>query len=217
MILNKFSYDDLDDFAPPSPTGQFEMNFAHPEHFMKNFSRDVVPAAQGHTWSFNAASNLSSPTRLEWNNTEFAGVGPELYLLDVAMQRPVNMKTETSYEFSPTISKEFKVFYGSDVKDQLKPNHVFLGSVSPNPASGPESIPFTLPDAGGPMNVNLQVFDMLGRPVESILNQVLPSGFYRVDYDASSAPGGNGMYIIKLAVSYQGTQEVATTKLIIRK
>ena len=53
------------------------------------------------------------------------------------------------------------------------------------------------------MQVHLQVFDMLGRPVESILNQTLPSGFYRVDYDAA-APGGNGMYIIKLAVGYQG-------------
>lgn len=210
------SYDDLDDFAPPSPTGQFEMNFAHPEHFMKNFSRDVVPLVQGYTWTFSATSNLMSPAKLVWNNAEFAGAGQDLYLLDVALQHPINMKTETSYEFSPSISKEFKVFYGADVKDQLKPNHVFLGSVSPNPATGPVTIPFTLPDVGGPMQVHLQVFDMLGRPVESILNQTLPAGFYRVDYDAA-APGGNGMYIIKLAVSYRDNQEVVSTKLIIRK
>ncbi|MBS1978770.1 MAG: VCBS repeat-containing protein [Bacteroidetes bacterium] len=211
------SYDDMDDLAPPSPMGKLEMEFAHPEHFMKKFSRDVVPTASGFTWTFVAASDESAPVEMKWNNTEFAESGKDLWLFDVALQRPVNMKTESSYSFSPGVSKEFKVYYGKDAAEQLKPQRVFLGLPTPNPASGAVSIPFTLPDNNAQMNVLMEVFDMTGRQVQTLLDKSLPGGFYTAGWDAGASTVGSGFYIVKLAVSYQDRQEVAATKLIIHK
>jgi hypothetical protein len=115
------------------------------------------------------------------------------------------------------VSKEFKIFYGKDVKEQLKPLQVFLGQVSPNPASGLVSIPFNLPDISGDMNVRVEVVDMMGRHVETVLNKSLPSGFYSAAWDTSASQTLNGFYIVRLVVNYLDKEQVAATKLIIRK
>jgi len=45
----------------------------------------------------------------------------------------------------------------------------------------------------------------------------MTSGFYTVTWDAASSQSGNGLFIVRLAVSSQDNQQVQSTKLIIKK
>ncbi|MBY0434994.1 MAG: hypothetical protein K2U26_12865 [Cyclobacteriaceae bacterium] len=211
------SYDDKDDLAPPSPYGNFEISFAHPEHFMKKFSRDVVPTAEGFTWTFRAETEVIDGTVLSWDNSMFRDNTKDLFLLDVSLQRPVNMKEESSYSFDPNVSREFKIFFGKDANEKLKPNRIFLGQVSPNPATTLVTIPFNLPDTGSNLSVRLEILDRMGKPVETLLNKNLAAGFYSTTWDASASTVSGGLYIVRLAVQNQQHQESVATKLVINK
>jgi len=50
--------DDYDDVNPPRLFDFLEVNFDHPEYFLKRFSRDVVPTQFEYTWTFDVDSNL---------------------------------------------------------------------------------------------------------------------------------------------------------------
>jgi len=212
-----YSYDGMDDLAPPSPYGNFEMKFAHPEHFMKKFSRDVVPTGEGHTWAFVVETDQAGEVNLQWDNTVFSASNNDIYLFDVVTQRPVNMKNVSSYSFSSSTT-DFKIYFGKNAVQDLKPSRVFLGQAYPNPSTGSiVSIPFNLPESTSQLNVQLEVFDGLGKKVETLLSKSLPSGFYTETWDTNLSGQLNGMYFIRLSVNGQGKTETVSTKLIILK
>jgi len=68
-----------------------------------------------------------------------------------------------------------------------------LGSASPNPAASSLTIPYTLATAG---EVELAVYDVLGRRIAELVNTRQPEGTYTAQLDASAlAPG---MYVVRL-------------------
>jgi hypothetical protein len=64
----------------------------------------------------------------------------------------------------------------------------------PNPFNPSTSISFALPTAG---NVELKVYDVLGREAASILNEFRPAGSYRVEFNASNLASGVYYYTIR--------------------
>ncbi|GMQ81967.1 MAG: hypothetical protein BMS9Abin05_1405 [Rhodothermia bacterium] len=63
----------------------------------------------------------------------------------------------------------------------------------PNPFNPVTSIRFSLPNA---THVSLRVFDLLGREVDTLVDELLSSGQHEVQFDASSL--ASGIYIYKL-------------------
>lgn len=61
----------------------------------------------------------------------------------------------------------------------------------PNPFNPVTNIEFSLPNAGF---VKLIVFDILGKEIETIVNQNLSPGSYRADWNAANFPGGVYFY-----------------------
>ncbi len=68
-----------------------------------------------------------------------------------------------------------------------------LGQNYPNPFNPSTIIPYTVPKAG---RVSLKVFDMMGREVATLVNDVLPAGSYKAPFFAGSLQ--SGMYIYRL-------------------
>lgn len=206
------SYDDADDFTPPSPDGTFEMRFPHPEHFMKNFARDVVPSSGGYTWQFNVDIDNEQETTLTW---DASAVSDELYLLDLSLQRPINMRTTSSYTFLPGSSGKYQVFYGTDVKDKLAPTKVTLGDAYPNPSSNAKvTIPFTLPESQSAYHVEMDIYNSMGQKVSTIVNGSFNPGFYSSQWE----PNENllsGVYIYRLKVAGKENSSVVSKKLVI--
>lgn len=73
------------------------------------------------------------------------------------------------------------------------PDRFSLGQNYPNPFNPATKITFDLPSSG---NVELNVYDMLGREAANIINSHLGAGRYEADFDASNLPSGIYFYRI---------------------
>lgn len=194
--------DNHDDFNPPHFEQYAEMNFPHPEHFLKESTRDVVPTQSDYEWKFAVSSNLQGPGNLTWNNTEFGSNGKELFLYDLQSGVLIDMRTQNSYSFDPNKSSAFRIYYGNDLLSKIKPVSVTLGDAYPNPAADNVTIPFTVPDQSDNSQVRLEVFDMVGRRVDTLIDKQLPSGFYSAQWQVGSSHT-SGLYVYRLVTGGQ--------------
>ncbi len=78
------------------------------------------------------------------------------------------------------------------------PSGFMLNQNYPNPFNPTTTISFNLPKQ---QHVTLEVFNILGQKIVTLLNEIKPAGTHTVNFDASSAGGGlnSGFYIYKLA------------------
>ena len=73
-------------------------------------------------------------------------------------------------------------------------------NISPNPANPLAEIQFNVPTAN---NVNLIIFDVVGREVAELVNGMRNPGNYTITWDASDRT--SGVYVVRLLVSASGT------------
>ncbi|MEO8513497.1 MAG: T9SS type A sorting domain-containing protein [Ignavibacteria bacterium] len=73
------------------------------------------------------------------------------------------------------------------------PTAYSLNQNYPNPFNPVTNIKFSIPNSG---NVKLTVFDITGREVETLINENLNAGIYKVDWNASNY--SSGVYFYKL-------------------
>jgi hypothetical protein len=78
----------------------------------------------------------------------------------------------------------------------------------PNPFNPSTSISFTLPEAS---RVTLNVYDVNGRQVASLVNGTLNAGSHKVTFDGSSLSSGVYLYVLK------GSNQTATGKMVLLK
>ena len=88
------------------------------------------------------------------------------------------------------------------------PNTFSLENNYPNPFNPQTTIRYSLPEAA---HVKLQVFDLTGRNVASLVNEVQTEGEYAIDFDASNLP--SGVYVYRLeANDFQQTKKMTLLK-----
>ena len=78
----------------------------------------------------------------------------------------------------------------------------------PNPFNPETTIEFALPEEA---RVELRIFDMKGHQVATLLQQTLPSGYHRVNWNAAGLPTGIYFYQI-LANDYRETRKMILVK-----
>jgi len=78
----------------------------------------------------------------------------------------------------------------------------------PNPFNPTTKIRFALPEAG---NVRLQVYDMTGRRVATLLNRSMDAGVHQVAFDAANLASGTYMYQIE-AGGYLASRTMVLSK-----
>ena len=98
-------------------------------------------------------------------------------------------------KYSPTSTGEDKEVLPSDF--QLMQNY-------PNPFNPSTTIMYSVPSSGGVAgyemrDVNLAVYDLLGREVALLVNEVKAPGIHSVHFDASSLSAGTYFYALKTA------------------
>jgi ASPIC and UnbV/Bacterial Ig-like domain/FG-GAP-like repeat len=211
------SYDQFDDVNAPRFINYLEMNFAHPEHLAKQFARDVVPAQEEFVWSFKIESNQSGLAAIDWDSKALGRSSKEIYLFDVELQKPINMREASSYQFDPKISGSFKIFYGDNLDSKIKPSRIQLGQAFPNPSSGEVTIPFTLHDQSGAYHVQIEVFDTKGRKVATLADGEYVPGFYSLTWNSQQNELRSGLYLYRMRVNGTDVSEVQTKKVIIDK
>ncbi len=104
-------------------------------------------------------------------------------------------------------------FYAGNVeisKDLIKPNQILLFPAYPNPFNPVTTIRFNIP-IETQNTTSLQLFDVKGRPVESLVNRVLQPGEYKVAWSASGMP--SGVYFAELVSgNYRQVQKLVLMK-----
>ncbi|MFT5142636.1 MAG: hypothetical protein ACI84D_001252 [Thalassolituus oleivorans] len=80
------------------------------------------------------------------------------------------------------------------------PESFILDQNYPNPFNPSTRIAFLL---SSPSNVELTVFDILGREVETVLRRNLPAGVHQVDFNASDLPSGVYVYAVTAGQTVQ--------------
>ncbi|MBL7138539.1 MAG: T9SS type A sorting domain-containing protein, partial [Bacteroidales bacterium] len=90
--------------------------------------------------------------------------------------------------------------------DQPLQRSTSLSQNYPNPFTGSTSIPFTLAQTD---HVRLTVTDLSGNLLETLVNQSMVPGDYRVQFQASDLPAGVYLYHLRT------TRQMETKKLVI--
>lgn len=95
---------------------------------------------------------------------------------------------------SEIINKEVFTDYDQSSSSSSKTESYFNASNQPNPFNPSTTIKYTLPQS---TYVSLEVYDRLGRPVATLVNQNQEAGDYEVDFNAGDLPSGIYFYRIK--------------------
>jgi hypothetical protein len=82
----------------------------------------------------------------------------------------------------------------SDEESSFSPSRFLLHQNYPNPFNPNTRISFQLPSPGF---VTLKVYDLLGNEVAMLVDEYLPTGTYKVSFDASSLSSGIYFYRIQ--------------------
>ena len=135
------------------------------------------------------AGNSNSPKKYSFVDKNLVGGTKFVYRLKI-------IDIDGSFEYSDEINVE------------VKPSKFELMQNYPNPFNPTTNIRFTLPES---QNVKLDVYNMLGEKVATLLDRKMEAGFHSVNFDASQL--SNGIYIYRL----QAGNNVQVRKMLLMK
>jgi hypothetical protein len=101
-------------------------------------------------------------------------------------------------------------WYESDiaVNSNILPTEYMLSSAYPNPFNPVTTLNFSLPKS---QEVILQVYNLQGRVIETLVNSNMEAGYHSVIWDADNH--SSGMYFVKMqAGSFLKTQKLMLVK-----
>ncbi|MDP6570543.1 MAG: T9SS type A sorting domain-containing protein, partial [Candidatus Marinimicrobia bacterium] len=94
------------------------------------------------------------------------------------------------------------------LNELIIPDHYSISSIYPNPFNPITSITYGLPENG---NVELMIYDITGRQIETLANGFQLAGYHSVNWDASGYP--SGVYLVRMeAGEYNETQKMVMVK-----
>jgi len=203
----QIGYDRFDDFTLPRFISYLEMNSYHPDYLTPKFSRDIVPTATHYNWDFEVESNIDDHNVvMTWNNQALGDNAAQLLLYDAGANMIMDMKKVSSYRFEINEKHLFRIFFGVD-ENSLSPDVTALGRAYPNPFAQRTAIPF-ITGANQP-DVQIEVYDMMGRKIREIENGEFESGYHEGSWDGTDDRGGRaapGVYIYRLTSSTMAAQ-----------
>ncbi len=132
-----------------------------------------------HKWKWSAGANgVAVPKKLGGNNFFGATATDEMYMDDYSYMPGANWIT------------------GITQNGNTVPVEYALSQNYPNPFNPTTKINFALPKSG---LVTMKVYDILGKEVATLVNEVKNAGSYSVDFNASNLT--SGMYFYKVSVN----------------
>ena len=88
------------------------------------------------------------------------------------------------------------------------PEHYSLFNIYPNPFNPVTNIIYGLPEH---VNVQIIVYDLLGKQIATLMNQLQTPGYHSINWNADNHP--SGVYFVKIvAGDYINTQKLMLVK-----
>jgi hypothetical protein len=115
---------------------------------------------------------------------------------------------DTNYQNDVGFWYSTRVYVGIEANDDQLPRKFELFQNYPNPFNPVTNIKYAVPKLS---QVRIEIYNILGQRVQTLLNEEKPPGFYVVDFDASSL--ASGFYIYRM----QAEGFVDIRKMIVTK
>ncbi|MBL1212202.1 MAG: T9SS type A sorting domain-containing protein [Ignavibacteriae bacterium] len=224
IAVNKDAEIGWDKFDKPEPPqiGKFvSVKFSHEEweKVFKHYCVDVRPSiAEGETWDFEVETNIEDKVKISFEKVNEVPENYEVWLVDNLLKTTQNIRAKTDYEFKTSVnnkSKKLKLLVGDEnfIKKefadmQLIPNEFKLHQNFPNPFNPTTNILFSIPREE---KVVLKIYNVLGKQVSTLLNEVKPAGTYLITFDGKSLASGVYFYSIEAGTF------ISTKKFILLK
>ena len=110
----------------------------------------------------------------------------------------IQVNTGANYEDA---SDDFTISSITDIgENEINPHSFKLNNPYPNPFNNRSVISFELP---GRSNIQLLVYDLLGRKIETLINEVLAEGKYNFNWNASAVSSGTYIVFLKSETSVE--------------
>ena len=202
---SKLGKDDFDSYGVPRFIEYLDMAFSAPNDSDYDLAKEMVPTAKSHRWSFTVESSLTDdPIKLEWDNSYWGASDKELYLLDKTSLEKINMREVNFYEFPNSVKRDFVIFYGENLFEQLYPETLVVQSPYPNPFYDKININVELPKSDKKYKLSIVVYNTMGQLVREIVSTEVTGGYYSYNWDGTNKTGGiaqNGLYAYKVIIS----------------
>jgi hypothetical protein len=124
----------------------------------------------------------------------------------------IDMRVQQKYSFLLNERHSFRIFFGDSFK--ISTDDIILTQPYPNPASeGISNFILGLPDTGSSYQVDIQIFNSTGVPINSEIKN-LPTGIHQLKWQATEnvLPG---LYIYRVTVSDGNGKFISNGKIII--
>ncbi len=206
-------FDPLYDAARPprSPMQEYvEVSFlvkgeSYPKMYGNAYARDYKTSDKA-DWEFIVNTSREGTVTLTWDNSRIGKLPGDISidLYDELDQKSINMKKMSSYTFEQqgtsrkfTVNKVTKVI---PVSFELTQNY-------PNPFNPTTTITYGLPHDA---NVGIDVYDMMGRKMMTLVEGTKEAGYHEVMFDASQL--ASGMYIYRVTAMTLNGQHLSDSK-----
>lgn len=100
----------------------------------------------------------------------------------------------------------------TNVEDRGQSQRFSLSQNYPNPFNPSTKITFTIPEKVATHNVTLKIFDILGREIQTLVNEKLSSGIHGVEFNADELPSGIYLYTLNVKDKFTSTKKMLLIK-----
>jgi YVTN family beta-propeller protein len=148
---------------------------------------------QGATWAIGANRLANNGTSTAWVAPNVTNDSVKVAVAVVESGDPAN----GDFTAVLAVSDYFLIAAGPAGVEDL-PATLSFAPVVPNPSMAGVNLRFGLPHAAG---VQIQVFDVQGRRVRTLVNATKPAGWHAVHWDATDERGnavGSGLYFLRM-------------------
>ena len=211
------AYDELDGLAPPDYFENIRINIEDQEipFSYKQLFVDYKPIInEGQSFNIKIKNTTKHTVKLITDGIEnFSNY--EVYLLDNNLNKFYNLKEKNEIILSPLHEKyDFQLLVGDkkyidNIKKGNIPTEYEIYQNYPNPFN-----PVTLIKYQIPVNnnfVEIKIYNILGKEVKTLVNEVQNSGIHEVEFNASNLSSGVYFYTLK-AGSYSATKKMIFMK-----
>jgi hypothetical protein len=155
-------------------------------------SVSLIDVAQ---WNFDLTGAYNDRT----NGTVPGNASGYTSTYDVEIDEAGNVYSQSYFGWTVekwTYDGELPVVTSVEPIERTLPGEYRLNQNYPNPFNPATTIEFSVPLAGP---VRLVVYDLLGRTVATLVDEVVSAGSYRVTFDARDLPSGTYLYTLRSA------------------
>ncbi len=208
----KAGLDPYDLEMPPILGGFPCLRFASTDQTGQSLTRSILsPMEAGQVWEFSMSEGEASQVvNLSWETLKNEE-GKQLWLHDLSSENKVDMISNPSYSFQG--KGRFRVYYGTEnyITEHLYPEKNLLQAY-PNPFAQKTTLRFTLPHSNADYQVRMNLYDLQGRKLGTVVEGAYSNGFHQVEIPLGELPAG--AYTVEATFDGERLHTVQRLKLI---